>query len=90
MMRILLRANFFLAVLLLLVYLGDTAALHLRKNPYSTITVQHYFVIGQKNNKFEVQYDRDIDRPCANTLFPHSGYPPCWYLRRHKEQQTKI
>ena len=35
-------------------------------------------------------YDRDIDRPCANTLFPHSGYPPCWYLRRHKEQQTKI
>jgi hypothetical protein len=90
MKRLLLRANLFLIIFLLLLYLADTALLHLRKNPYSTVTVQHYYVIGKKNNKFEVQYDRDIDRPCANTLFPHSGYPPCWYLRRHTEQETKI
>jgi hypothetical protein len=90
MMRLLLRANFFLVVLLILLYLGDTLALHLRHDPYSTITIQHYFLIKPKNNKYEAQYDRDIDQPCSNSLFPHSGYPPCWYLRRHTEQKTKI
>ncbi len=90
MKRTLLRANLAVVVLLVLTYTGDVLALRLRHDPYSTVTVQHYYVIGEKNNKYEMQYDRDIDQPCANSLFPHSGYPPCWYLRRHKEQQTKI
>jgi hypothetical protein len=90
MKRLLLRANLILVAFLLVLYLGDTLVLHLRHNPYSTVTVQHYYVIGQKNNKFEIQNDRTVDQPCANSLLPHSGYPPCWYVRRHTEQESKI
>jgi hypothetical protein len=79
----------FLAVLITL-YLGNALVVHFRHPPYSTVKVQHYFLIKQKNNKYEVQYDRALDQTCANSLFPHSGNPPCWYLRRHTEQQTEI
>jgi hypothetical protein len=90
MKRLFLRSVVAIAAFLLVLYLGDTLMLHLRASPYSTVTVQHYYVIKQKNNKYEVRYDRDIDQPCANALFPHSGNPPCWYVRRHPEQRTEI
>jgi hypothetical protein len=27
---------------------------------------------------------------CVNSIFPHGGYAPCWYLQRNKEQRTDI
>lgn len=90
MKRTLLRVNLGLVVALMLLYVGDTIASRMRKDKFSVVTVQHYYVIGQKNNKYEMQYDRDIDQPCATAIFPHRSYPPCWYLRRRTQKETKI
>jgi hypothetical protein len=27
---------------------------------------------------------------CVNSLFPHQGYLPCWYLSKHTDQRTDI
>jgi hypothetical protein len=26
----------------------------------------------------------------VNSLFPHAGHVPCWYLKRHTQQETDI
>jgi hypothetical protein len=26
----------------------------------------------------------------VNSLFPHAGDVPCWYLKRHTQQETDI
>ncbi len=90
MRRFIIRGAIALVAVLAVIYLGDTVILHFRSEPNSTVTVQHYYLIRQKNNRFETKFDRSYDQPCVNALFPHAGNPPCWYLRRHTEQQTEI
>jgi len=71
-------------------YLVDYAMfrLHLRdrtaSSPIEPITRTRVLAIPQKNGKFDYQIDQQ--RPietlgCVHALFPHSGYPPCWYLK---------
>jgi hypothetical protein len=49
--------------------------------------VQRYDAISEKNNKTEFVYEDPVTEPCVNSLFPHMGYAPCWYLKRHSEQR---
>jgi hypothetical protein len=35
-------------------------------------------------------FDPPGPQTCVNTLFPHEGLQPCWYLKRHPEQVTNI
>jgi len=90
MMRLVARTLLGVLAFALVSYMGDALILQLRSSPRSTVAVQHYFAIRQKTGKVELQYDRSYDQPCVNSLFPHFGEPPCWYLRRHTEQQTVI
>jgi hypothetical protein len=57
---------------------------------YGQITVTHYDAVKQKNGKTEFLFDPPQAQPCVNSLFPHEGYQPCWYLQRHPEQRTDI
>jgi len=41
-----------------------------------------------KNGKTEYTFDPPVPQECVNSLFPHFGDPPCWYLSRHKRQQV--
>lgn len=71
-------------------YLGDWLILRLRPSPYETVTIQHYYAIAQKTGRIDLQYDRTYTQQCARSLFPHADMQPCWYLRRHTEQWTRI
>jgi len=70
-----------------LVYFGDFLALRFRHEPLGTVTVQRYDAIPEKNNKVEFQFEQPVAQTCVHSLFPHRGYPPCWYLSRHSEQR---
>lgn len=85
--RILLGILFLFIVL----YVGDFLFLRIRmrhatsSDPYETVTAYRIIAIGEKGNKTE--YDVDPVQPqqsgeCVHALFPHSGDPPCWYLKR--------
>jgi len=59
-------------------------------SPYGTVTVQEYYVIQEKNNRIEYVYKDTQQDTCMNALFPHSGYAPCWYARKHTERAVHI
>ena len=85
----------FLALLGLFVvlYAGDYGILRIRiarNSGYDTVTVHQYYAINEKNNRTEYVFGSDQNQPCVNSLFSHQGLPPCWYLRRHPEQQIEI
>jgi hypothetical protein len=88
--RVVLIAGALLVAFLAVVYAGDWFLLRLRSNPYDSVTIQHYYAIAQKTGRIELQYDRTYSQQCPRSLFPHRGLQPCWYVRRHTEQWTKI
>lgn len=62
--------------------------------PYGTVTVQIMYAISEKStpgtNKTEYTSGDAQDQTCVNSLFPHFGYAPCWYLSRHTQKTVNI
>jgi len=83
-----------LVAILALSFLLDDAVFRIRaatgKNAFGSVVVTHYYAVGEKGGKTEYIFDQPQPWPCVNSLFPHAGDLPCWYLRRHPEQQTNI
>jgi hypothetical protein len=88
--RLLLTAGAFLAV----VYAGDYALLRYRVSAnsaaFDTVTVKPYYAVPRKDNKLEYLPDDPQDETCVNSLFPHLGDSPCWYLRTHTKQRVDL
>lgn len=84
----------FAVVLLALIYVGDYVSLRYRIPPnrlqFGTVTVTETYAIHEKNGKTEYQFPPPQDQVCVQSLFPHFGYTPCWYLRRHTEKRIDI
>ena len=72
------------------VYGGDWALYKLRGSPQSKVTVNRYIAIPLKGNKQEFDYIGTLDAPCSRSLFPQSGLPACWQLRRNPNQGLNI
>jgi hypothetical protein len=70
-----------------LIYLADGLVLHFRHNPVGSMVVSRYDAIPEKNGKTEFVFEQPTTEQCVRALFPHSGYPTCWYLSRHTEQR---
>ena len=58
------------------------------RQPFAQIAVTNYDAIPQKSGKTQFIFHPPQPETCVNALFPHAGYVPCWYLRRHTEQVT--
>ena len=83
------------AVLLLaVVYVGDYISVRYRipnnRNPYGVVRIERNYAVTMKNGKTEYFFDQPADQTCVHSLFPHLGYPPCWYLQRRTTQQVKM
>jgi hypothetical protein len=72
----------------------DFAVLRLReatnRNAYGSVVVNHYTAVLQKDGKTTMTFDPPQPWTCVNSLFPHQGYLPCWYLSKHTDQRTDI
>jgi hypothetical protein len=83
-----------LVVLLAAAYLADYAVLRFRvatnRSATATVTVRPVYAVPQKNRSTEFLLGDPQDQTCVNSLFPHMGDSPCWYLRSHKEQQINM
>jgi len=73
-----------------LLYGGDYLALRLRipgnREPFGAVDVQRSYTVPLKSGRTEYYFDPPVPQRCVNSLFPHFGSPPCWYLRRHTRQ----
>ncbi len=78
----------------LLAFATDYAVLRVREathgNAYGSVVVNHYTAVLQKNGKTTMTFDPPQAWTCVNSLFPHGGYLPCWYLSKHPDQRTDI
>ncbi len=75
-------------------YLVDSLVFRYRvaknRQPYGQYTVYSYDAVPQKSGKTQFIFNPPEVQTCVNALFPHQGYVPCWYLRRHTEPRTNI
>ena len=72
------------------IYFGDSALFLLRGSPLSKVTVNQFQSVPLKGTKIEYDYLGTSDVPCSQSLFPHAGQSPCWYLRRNPNQNTSL
>jgi hypothetical protein len=68
-------------------YLGDALSLHLRRQPQGSVLVRRYYALHKSKQKTNFMFAEPEPQTCLHSLFPHSGYSPCWYLERHAEQR---
>ncbi len=77
-----------------LAYLTDFAILRWKfKNKgdaFATVTIKPYYAVPRKDNKVEFMFQDPVDETCVNSLFPHGGNSPCWYLKRHREKRVDL
>jgi len=92
--RVVVRALALVIVAVVVLYVGDYVQLRYRiarsRNAYGTVTVERFDAIKEKNNRTEFVFEDPEKQTCAHSLFPHGGYPPCWYASRHTEKRTDI
>jgi len=61
-----------------------------KRQPFGSVTVEHYYSVQHKDGKAELIFDPPVQQTCVHSLFPHSGDAPCWFLIRHAEQRTDM
>ncbi|MGA2848492.1 MAG: hypothetical protein ABSE46_05825 [Terracidiphilus sp.] len=86
----LLRGILVLLVGFVVIYFGDYALFRLRGSPLSKVTINQFQSVPLKGTKIEYDYLGTSDVPCSQSLFPHAGQSPCWYLRRNPNQNTSL
>lgn len=88
------RVAQFIVLALLLLYGGDYVSARFGlpngRQTLSSVDVQIMWAIRQKDGRIDYELGDTETRPCLYSLFPHLGYPPCWYLTRHKNQVIKV
>src|ERR1700722_7320770 len=76
--------------LVILLYIGDYVIVRFRSQPTGTCQITKLYGIPQKDGKTSYEAGEPETPTCSNPIFPHLGYSPCWYLKRHKMQQVNL
>jgi hypothetical protein len=82
-----------LAGLLVILYIGDYVVLRLRMSNGSGLgemTVHRYYAVQLKSGKIDFLPADPQQQTCTQSLFPHMGDPPCWYLAQHTDQRIDM
>jgi hypothetical protein len=87
-MRLIKRVLLLLVLAMAAVYGVDY--LVARSRPLGSVRVQPYYAVPQKDGKTEfIMLDSQVDS-CVNSLLPHLGLQPCWYLNRNKQKRIDM
>ena len=54
------------------------------------VKVERYYAIPQKDGKAEFVFATPESQSCVQSLLPHLGYNPCWYVNRHKRKRIDM
>ncbi|HEY2383309.1 MAG TPA: hypothetical protein VGK48_19210 [Terriglobia bacterium] len=84
------RALWIVPLLIIVAFLADYVTFRASGQSLGTVSVRRYYTVGLKNGKTEFYYVDPENQTCANSIFPHLGYSPCWYLRRHNTKEISI
>ncbi len=84
-MRLVRRALLYLLAATAVIYAADYLAA--RTYPLGSVDVQPFYAIHLKSKRTEFDFDVPPEsKPCVQSLAPHLGYEPCWYVKRHTSE----
>lgn len=62
-----------------------------RNDPaFDSVLIEVVEQIPQKGNKAEYVPQDPRPQSCVRSIFPHMDQQPCWYLKRHAQQQINF
>ena len=79
-----------LVALVIVLFFSDYVVVRLRSEPTGICQVTKLYAVQQKDGKTQYEAGGPENQTCVNSIFPHLGYTPCWYLNRHKTQQVDL
>ena len=85
--RIALWGCLILVGLTALTYLADDLWARSRGRPVEQIKIDRVYADVNHWNQVEYSIGTPMMETCIDSLMPHFGYAPCWYLRRHTLRQ---
>jgi hypothetical protein len=99
--KIALRAARVLLILVAILYAGDYVSVKYRMSragsppsapggPLDTVQIQRTYEIPHKDGRAEFAFAEPQTVTCVHSIFPHLGYSPCWYLKRHSQQMIPM
>lgn len=88
--RLLKRLGVAVVALLIIWYVGDYVSLKMRRAPTSTVQITRFYAVPQKDGKTSFEPGQQETQTCVNSMFPHMGYNPCWYVKRYRNQQINL
>lgn len=88
--RLFKRLGVALVALLIIWYVGDYLSLKIRRVPLSTVRITKFYAVPQKDGKTSFEPGETMTQTCVNSMFPHMGYSPCWYVKRQRNQQINL
>lgn len=94
MKKLLLRILVGVLLAIAIFYAGDYVVLRARiarsASAYGSVTVDSYYAIKRKDGRTEYDFASEQQQTCIHSVFPHMGYTPCWYLRKHTDKQINL
>jgi hypothetical protein len=89
-----LRLSFFILLLCIGLYVCDYLSVRYRitksRDPFGVVKIRRYLAIPLKNGKTEFAFQEPETQVCVNSLFPHMGYNPCWYVKRNNVKRIDM
>ncbi|MGA7871589.1 MAG: hypothetical protein WCA22_11895 [Candidatus Binatus sp.] len=79
-----------IVVLVVVLYFGDYVVVRLRNDPTGSVQINKFYAVPQKDGKTSFEPGEPETQTCVNSMFPHMGYNPCWYVKRHRNQQINL
>lgn len=83
-----------LVVSVLIYYVGEYISVKYRipasREPFGVVQINKFYAVPQKSGKTEFEPGEAETQTCVNSIFPHMGYSPCWYVRRYRNQQINL
>jgi hypothetical protein len=60
------------------------------RDQFDSVEVRHFYAVKLKNRKTSYMFDKPQSMECVNSLLPHFGDTPCWYMKRHTTVQVNL
>lgn len=61
-----------------------------KREPFAVIRVDQLYAIPNKWNEVDWSRGDPVMEQCVNSLLPHFGLRPCWYVRRDTMHVNKF
>lgn len=57
---------------------------------HGSFSVRTMYGVKKKNGSTEFFFDDPVQETCVNSLLPHQGHRPCWWVSRHTTRSVDL